>query len=597
MKIIRKYLPLLAALAVLVPCIFSPSCANTTQAPTGGPKDTIPPVLTRVSPMTGTTGVPVHDTRISFTFNEYVKVKDPKAIFLSPPQVKAPKFKIKGKSVVVYFEEDLQPGTTYSLDISGAIVDNNEGNAFPGYTTVFSTGDSIDSMFVCGTVRNCTDLKPLKGATVLLYKDHSDSAVFLQRPFAASKTDEWGYFSIRNIQDTSYRVYALVDGNGNNIYDPDEDRIAFLDSAFVPKRVVNDSLPELTKYDPKDTLACLSRENDFTLNVFRERPSKQMLMNSKRLSDRYSYITFMAPDARIDSLWFQGFPAGKVITEFNPTNDSLLLWLNVRKTMPDTLKLWVKYWKTDTLGVLAPFTEKVSLVEEGKPAARNTRKKVEHNDTICKLKLVASPETIEQVGMAIEFEEPPFQGLFDSLSFKSVNPRQQENVEPFTIERDSTNIRRYIITPQVKLLPGFDYKFKIPERVFQDLAGHWNDSTDVKITLPSDETLSKLSLNVTGVTSKCIVDLVGQDRRTVNRSYTIYQDAFLEFPYLKEGTYMVRVTEDLNSNGIVDTGNLLAHRQPERVFFVKFEDKEELKIPEKFDVTQDVDLKSLFEEE
>ncbi|MGN1215220.1 MAG: Ig-like domain-containing protein, partial [Candidatus Cryptobacteroides sp.] len=191
---IFRFLPLAAFLAVFASLVFSPSCANTTEAPKGGPKDTIPPVLTKVVPVPGTVGVPVHGTSIAFTFNEYVNVKEPKAIYLSPPQTKTPKFKIKGRSVVVYFEEDLLPNTTYTLDISGAIVDNNEGNAFPGYTTVFSTGDSIDSMFVCGTVRNCTDLKPISGATVMLYKDASDSAVFLSRPYASSRTDAWGYF-------------------------------------------------------------------------------------------------------------------------------------------------------------------------------------------------------------------------------------------------------------------------------------------------------------------------------------------------------------------------------------------------------------------
>ena len=590
----KKFIPALAVLSALIPCIFSPSCANTTQAPSGGPKDTIPPVLTRVTPLSGTVGVPVHDTKIMFTFDEYVKVKDPKAIFLSPPQIKSPKFKIKGKSVIVYFEEDLRPNTTYALDISGAVVDNNEGNQFPGFTTVFSTGDTIDSMFVCGTVRDCNDLKPMKGATVLLYKDHRDSAVFLERPFAAAKTDDWGYFSIRNIQDTSYRIYALVDANNNNMYDPDEDRIAFLDSLFVPKRVVNDSVPELVKYDPKDTLLCLARENDMTLNVFRERPSKQLLMNSKRLSKRFSYITFMAPDTRIDSLWFQGFPSSKVITEFNPRKDSLLLWLNSQKKMPDTLKLWVKYWKTDSLGVLSPVSEKVDLVQEN--VSKDKKKKLAHGDTICKLKIVAAPETVEQVGMAIEFDEPPFLGKFEDLIFKSVNPRQQEADEKFSIERDSTNLRRYVITPKNKIMPGFDYKFKIPERTFMDINGFWNDSTEVTLTLPTDETLSSLTLNVTGVSGRCIVDLLGSDRKTLVRSYTITKDAVLAFPYLKEGSYLVRITEDRNRNGIVDSGNLLAHRQPEKVVFYKKDNKEEIKIAEKFEVFQDVDLNELFEQ-
>ncbi|MGN0202609.1 MAG: Ig-like domain-containing domain [Candidatus Cryptobacteroides sp.] len=593
-KHLIKYIPLLPVFAVLTVSVFSPSCANTTEAPKGGPKDTIPPVITKVIPHPGTVGVPLHGLQVAFTFNEYVTVKDAKAIYLSPPQSKSPKHRIKGKSVIVYFEEDLLPNTTYTLDISGAIADNNEGNLFPGFTTVFSTGDSIDSMFVCGTVRNCTDLKPIAGATVLLYKDPADSAVFLRRPFASSRTDEWGYFSVRNIPDTCYRIYAIADANGNNLYDPDEDRIAFLDTAFVPKRVVNDSLPELQKFDAKDTLNCLARENDFVLNVFREKPSKQMIMNSKRLSDRSCYITFMAPGAQIDSLWFQGYPATRVITEFNILEDSLLLWLNVQKRVPDTLNLMVRYQKTDSSGILRPFTETVKLYEEGKAASRTTRKQVSHGDTICPLKIVANPETVEQLGFAIEFDYPPILGYFDSLSLVSVNPRQQEAVEKFSIERDSLNLRRYLIKPDNKLMPGFDYKFKVPHRIFQDINGYWNDSTQTKVTLPNSENLSSLTLNLQGVNNKYIIDLLDEGRKNVLRSYTILSDASLTFPYLKAGKYSIRIAEDVNRNGIVDSGNLLQHKQPESVIFLNFKNAESITIPERSEILQEVDISTLF---
>ena len=140
--------PLIPAALMLAAIMLQPSCANTTQAPTGGLKDTLPPVVRKVVPQPGAVAVPVHGTKVTFTFNEYVTVKDPKGIFLSPPQKKSPKYKIKGKSVVVYFEEDLLPNTTYTLDLTGAIADNNEGNMFPGFTTVFSTGETVDSMYV-----------------------------------------------------------------------------------------------------------------------------------------------------------------------------------------------------------------------------------------------------------------------------------------------------------------------------------------------------------------------------------------------------------------------------------------------------------------
>ena len=106
--------------------IFSHSCANTTTPPSGGPKDTIPPVITEIYPVIGQVNVPTHKTKLKIEFNEYVKVKDPKSLFLSPPLEKSPQFKMQGKSVIVYFESDLDSNKTYTLDLTNAIVDNNE---------------------------------------------------------------------------------------------------------------------------------------------------------------------------------------------------------------------------------------------------------------------------------------------------------------------------------------------------------------------------------------------------------------------------------------------------------------------------------------
>ena len=225
----KKYVPLIIIVLALLSPVLVPSCANTTTPPSGGDKDTIPPVITNIRPLPGATSFPLEKGRIVFEFNENVKVKTPGDIFLSPPLEKRVKSKANGKTLVISFDCPLEPNTTYTLNLNSAIVDNNEDNQFPGFTYVFSTGEQIDSMFVTGTVLDCNTLAPIKGATVMLYKDHSDSAVFLHRPFAAGKTDDWGYFVIPYIQDTLYRMYAIKDASGDNIYSPDADRIAFID--------------------------------------------------------------------------------------------------------------------------------------------------------------------------------------------------------------------------------------------------------------------------------------------------------------------------------------------------------------------------------
>ena len=594
-KFLNRFFPIIPVLGILASLMFSHSCANTTTPPTGGPKDTIPPVITKIFPELNQINVPTKKTKLEIVFDEYVKVKDPKSLFLSPPLEKSPKFKIKGKGVVVYFESDLDSNKTYTLDLTNAIADNNEGNMYPGFTLVFSTGSVIDTMMVTGLVQDCNSLKPLKGATVMLYKDHADSAVFLKRPDAAVKTDEWGFFCLRNIQDTIYRMYAVIDENNNNKYDPESEKVAFIDTLVRPVTVVVDSLPELQKYDMKDTLNCLARKTEFELNVFKEKPSKQMIVNKERVGDRTAYITFMAPYAQIDSIWVRGVAPENLITQFNIVRDSLEIWVNDPKPQPDTMFLNVRYMKTDTLGMLNPFTEEIKLLKPKKTTGKTSSRDIKKEDTLAVFTLEAKPETVEQYGFVMEFKYPLVESTFDSLVFKSVNPRQQESIGKYTVVQDSLNLRKYTVTPSEKLQPGYEYFLKVPHRKFKDINGFYNDSTEVKVSLPKDDKLSTMFLVLTNVKNKYIVDLLNEKRDKVLRSYIVDSDQTLTFPYLKASKYSIRITEDLNRNGIVDTGILLEKKQPEKVRFYKLEDGTFLiDIPEKTELEQSIDVEEMF---
>ena len=592
---LSNLLPIIPVALILGMTMLSPSCANTTTPPSGGPKDTIPPLITKIYPLEGQTNVPRQKTKLILTFDEYVTVKDPKSLFLSPPLEKAPKFKLQNKSVVVFFENDLDSNKTYTLDVTNAIADNNEGNMFPGYTLVFSTGERIDSMVVTGVVQDCNTLNPIKGATVMLYKDHADSAVFLHRPDAAVKTDDWGFFCIRNIQDTVYRLYAIIDENNNNIYEPETEKIAFIDTLIQPLTKVNDTLPELQKYDMKDTVCCLARNTEYELNIFREKPTKQLIVNKERVGERTAYITFMAPYAQIDSIWIKGVPANRLITQFNLQQDSLEIWVNDPKPQPDTLYLNVNYMKTDTLGMLNSFTEEIKLPKPKKLAAKTPKKDIKKEDTLAVFTVDAKPENIEQYGFVVEFKYPLVSDAFDSLSFKSINPRQQEEQMKYSVEKDSLNLRKYIIKPTDKFQPGYEYILKMPHRKFRDINGFYNDSLEVKVSLPKDDKLSTMMLNMNNVGNKYIVDLLDEKKSKTLRSYIIDKDQTLIFPYLKAGKYSIRITEDVNKNGLVDTGNVLEKRQPEKVLFYKLENGESLiDIPEMTELEQNIDLAEMF---
>ena len=593
----KRFLPLILLVGACLLPLFFPSCANTTQAPSGGKRDTIPPLIIDIHPLPGVVGVPTEGATFVFTFNEYFTIKTPANIILSPPQQRPPKTRVRGHNLIVSFEEPLEENTTYTLSFTDAIADANEGNMFPGYTYVFSTGERIDSMMVTGTVRDCNTLAPVKGATVLLHKDLGDSAVFNQRPYAAVKTDDWGFFALPFIQDTVYRIYAIKDANNDNRYDPETETVAFIDSLVRPVMVANDSVPEILKYDMLDTLRCLARRSEHELKLFREKPSKQYIVNKVRTSERSAYITFMAPGAWIDSLWIRGYRDNQVISQFNILQDSLELWINSRRAAPDTMRIYVNYRKTDTLGRLVPAQEivKLPLTPDKRTYSKPVRRNIKHEDTVCVYRLQAMPETVEQNGFELEFRNPIISAQFDSIQFVSINTRQRQSRAEFTVEQDSLNLRRYILRPKDKLMPGFQYSMKVPYRAFRDINGFWSDSTVVRVSLPSDETLSSLDLELSGVDRKLIVDLLGEKRDKVLRSYVADADGTLRFPYLRAGRYSIRITEDGNRNSIIDTGSLLERRQPETVVFLDFSGSEYLNIPASAELSQSVDVGALFQ--
>lgn len=589
---IKNIIPALPFAAIIASMFISHSCANTSGTPSGGPKDTIPPVLIAVSPLPGELNVPVEKAQFSFTFDEYVTVKEIKNITVSPPLEKPLKFKLRGKTVVLTSESGLKPNTTYTVDITGAVQDNNEGNKFPGFALTFSTGSQIDSMYMTGIVQDCSTLAPMKGVTVMLYKDQADSALFKHRPDAVVKTDDWGFFCLRNIQDTVYRLYAVDDKNGNNIYDPGTEAIAFADSLVIPDKKVGNDIYELYKFDMKDTLSCLKRHNDYELNMFMSKDSKQDVKNNGRIGERTAFVSFMSKNAVVDSVWFKGISPKRVIRQFNEDRDSMLIWINSQKKQADTLHLSVKFMKTDTTGKLVRTTQTFKLPKEKKSAASKPSKA----DTVAIYKASAQGETFEQYGIEIAFEYPVIKGNFDSLKYVMVNPRQKRENAKYSWSRDTADMRKVYVKHVGKVQPGYEYILTVPHRMFMDVNGYYNDSTVVKVKLPDNDKLSKMTLDVSGVHGKrYIVDLLSEKRDKVLRSYVIEQDSKLEFPYIKEGKYCVRITEDSNRNGKVDSGELLKHIQPEKVKFYKIGDNNFLiDIPPSAELSQDINLEEMF---
>ncbi len=596
-KNIYRILTLVLAVAY---CLHTSSCASTKGAPTGGPKDTIPPVVVKVVPQMNSTGIPLTKGNVVIFFNEYVQIKDAsKNIFLSPPQKKAVKTKIKGKSIVVEFQEPLDSNTTYSINFGGSIVDNNEGNPLNGFSYAFSTGNSVDSLLYSGKVVNAETLFPVTGATVALYENPKDSSVITTLPVAIARTDEWGYFTIKNLKPVEYTIYAFSDDNNNYKYDQGAESIAFTDSTITPVTVMNPELPQLKYIDAKDTAALMARPSEIELALFKEKSNNQFIRDYKRYSKRGAYIKFNSTDVQIDSFSIAGIKDEQLIKQFNIVKDSLTFWINEPGKLNDTLVLSIKYHKTDTAGILTPTVEKLKLTAPFEK--KNDRRGGSSGQTDKKRKdllefdILSDNKMVEQNGIVLSFKEPLVVMDNDSIRFKMTNAKQIVTDVKFDIKQDSIEINKYIIRPDIQFVKGNDYTITFPEGVFRDINGFTNDSTQTNITLPNNDNMSSITFELSNVNARYIVELINEARNKVYRKYIITEDSELIFPYLDKGNYCLRITEDKNNNGLLDTGDLLAKKQPEKVLLYTLDNgKEVIELNEKTDLVQSVDIARMF---
>jgi hypothetical protein len=578
-------------MVTLLCCLFSHSCANTKAAPSGGPKDTIPPVLIKIDPEQNTRNMPLADVKIALTYDEYTVVKDAAAIYLSPPTKHAPTAKVKGKSIVVTLRDTLAENTTYTIDFNNALADNNEGNLAPRFHYTFSTGDSIDSMYLTGTVLDCQKLTPVKGVLVALYDDLSDSACMKTLPAAATRTDDWGFFLIRNVKPKAYQLYAYTDEDKDNLYLQGEDFIAFSDSLFTPHLIVQDSIYELGSFDMKDTVACNLRQSEVSLLLFKETASRQFIKNKGRKDSKRGFLRFNAQNVVLNSFQIFGVDSTAITKRFTPEMDSMDFWIDTQYPLPDSLLLSVEYLKTDSLGDLVMTMEDVaiSLSEEDKAALSGDQAK---GDTLIKVVYECKNENVEQDGITLKFPDPLDSYSTDSIVFLAVNPKNQTDTISFSFSKDDKEFGVYHMQASQEYQPGYKYQVIFPENTFRDIYGRKNKANTIDIELPNTDKTGSITLNVRGIrNSNYIIELVSADKKTVYRTFNADKDTKLYFPYLNAGQYTFRITEDRNRNGIFDTGNLLERKQPEKVILFKLPDGSELiELPEQTDIEQDLVL-------
>ena len=235
---------LLTALAVFIIGLFmilsSPGCASIVP-PTGGPRDSLPPVIVHLDPRDS--GRLFNEKKITITFNEFIQLDEvQKNLIVSPTPKVNPIVNVKLKNVIVTIKDTLEPNTTYSLDFGNSIKDLNEGNVFRNFRYIFSTGTTIDTMELGGRILVAETGKADSTLIIMLHRNMDDSAVIKEKPRYVTRADTAGFFRFRNIAPGSYKMYGLKDESGQRRFLSKEQLFAFTDSAVSAQSMKNDIL-------------------------------------------------------------------------------------------------------------------------------------------------------------------------------------------------------------------------------------------------------------------------------------------------------------------------------------------------------------------
>ncbi len=603
MRPIPKYV------AFLLVIIGFYACASTGM-PDGGPYDETPPKFVRANPEPNATNN--KRKKISIEFDEYIKLDNPsEKVIISPPQKEAPEVKVSGHRVLVEFFDTLRENTTYTVDFGDAIVDNNEDNPLGNFAYAFSTGAHIDTMEVSGTILNAENLEPVKGIQVGLHQNLEDSA-FVKLPFdRISRTDSRGHFTIRGVAPGKYRIYALMDGNQNYLFDSKTEAIAFQDSLVIPD--MRQAVRQDTVWNELDTLAYDTiyevhytrfLPDNLVLRSFKEENSMQYLVKSEREQLNRFSLYFSAKADTLPTIKGLDFDEKNAfVIESNPRNDTIRYWIkDTVMCERDTLTFQMDYLATDTLGQLVPKTDtlrmvnkidkkrRMALAEEAmKKEEKERKKRAKKGDTLkVEPKFFAmsvdAPSSLDlNRNIVLKFDEP-VEHIDTAAIHMAVKVDSLWNTIPFILMKDSIVPRQYQILADWQ--PGQEYQLKIDSLGIKGIYGLYTDKVEKELKVKTLEEYGTLYLNIVGAGPHAIVQLLNSSDGVV-RQQPVTDKNTCDFYFLQPSTkYYIRLFNDDNNNGVWDTGNYEEKRQPEEVFY--FPKVWEMKANFEFEETWDV---------
>lgn len=589
------------------------ACANQGAGPDGGPYDETPPhIVGMTAPERLQNG---KRTKFSLVFNELIKVDNPtEKIIVSPPQIETPEIKVSGRRITVELLDSMRPNTTYTVDFSDAITDNNEGNPLGQYTYIFSTGQTTDTMQMSGYVLNAEDLEPVKGILAGLYQQHHDS-IFAQRAFdRVARTDASGFFSIKGVApDRDYRLYALQDADGDFHFTQPSEMLGFLHNdlragAFRDTRY--DTLwVDSVRYDSIRIIPYTHfTPDDLVVRAFKIDVNTRHYLKAQRDVPEWFTTFFTGPSRKRPTIQGLNFDARKAfVVNASAGNDTLTYWLaDTTLLRQDTLRFAYTYdnWD-DSLAQMLPKTDTLELVPKttfAKRAANEAkelekwnkqREKREKRGDFSKsqppmvalqLRADVSSSLVPNRNILIQFDQP-----LQHFNTKKLHLRLKKDSTyhdaPYALDTVPNNILAYRLRAEWR--PGQEYQLVIDSAAMTSLYGRVNLATDNKFSIAKLEDFGTVFLSLSNAHESTVVQLLGSDGKPVAQAPT--KNGRAEFYYVQPGKYYLRCFFDRNGDGKWTTGSWSPRRDPEEVYYFP----KEIEVRANWDLNESWDVTAL----
>lgn len=591
---------LLLLLSVFLLLLYS--CARMGN-PDGGWYDETPPRVVGASPSDKATGVT--GRKIYINFSEFIKIDNPtENVVISPPQLEAPEIKAQGKRIAIELKDSLKPNTTYTIDFSSAISDNNEQNPLGNYTYTFSTGAEIDTLEVSGTVLEAENLEPIKGILVGLYNDLSDSAFCKKPMLRVSKTDSRGHFVIKGVAPGKYHIYALQDADGNYFFNQKSEKLAFSQDIIVPSFISD--VRQDTLWTDSLHIKNIERigytrfiPDDIVMRAFTEKLTDRYFLKSERNEADHFSLYFSYGDDRLPIIRGLNFDEKNAfLVESNALNDSITYWLrDTALVNKDSLLAQVQYRmtddstgvlinQTDTLLFLSKQTYAKRMKEREKAREEWQKKQDRAKKRGDKYETVMPPDELRPKIQLSSTLNPDRNIPFDFPTPLAVADTSKIHlyakhdtlwyVSRFRfVERNDTsaaflgnfpheNKRKYELLGEWR--PGIEYSLEIDSAAFVDMYGRVSRKIKQGFSVKPTDEYASIMMNISGMQGKhLVVQLLNEQDKTVKEVHT--DNGIAEFYYVDPKTYYMRLYVDSNNNGRWDTGDYAKMLQPEDTYY------------------------------